>query len=172
MSVVISLIYSENNNGPRNALRDTWQNGVPFWLYSIYYNSLLPETEKIIYPFQSLSTNTITIQLAFKYSWGGVSKAFSKSKINVSTCPPSSKILARSFITVINWVSQLCLFRNACCLSDKNLCSSKCATILVHTMCSSSLHDTQVRETRRVIASLFKRLGIHLLETIPCHPCQ
>ena len=61
---------------------DTWQNGGPIWFYSIYYNSLLPETEKRIYPFQSLSTNTITIQLTLNSSRGGASEAFSKSKIN------------------------------------------------------------------------------------------
>ena len=44
----------------------------------------------------------------------GVSKAFLKSKINVSTCLPLSEILAQTFITVTNWVSQLCLFLNAC----------------------------------------------------------
>ena len=86
------------------ALRDTWQNGGPVWFYSIYYNSLLSETEKRIYPFQSLSPNTMR----------GVSKAFLKSKINVSTCLPLSEILAQTFITVTNWVSQLCLFLNAC----------------------------------------------------------
>ena len=106
-------------------------------------------TDTHTHTFQSLSTNTITIQLALRSSCGGVSKAFSKSKISVSACPPLSKILAQSFITVINWVSQLCLFRNACCLSDKSLCSSKCAMILEHTMCSSNLHGTQVRETGR-----------------------
>ena len=40
----------------------------------------------------------------------GCQMFFSKSKINVSTCPPLSKILAQSIITVVNWVSQLCLF--------------------------------------------------------------
>ena len=36
-----------------------------------------------------------------------------------------------------------------CMLSDKSLCSSKCAMILEHTMCSSNLHGTQIRETGR-----------------------
>ena len=31
-------------------------------------------------------------------------------------------------------------FRNACCLSDKSLCSSKCAIIFEQTICSSNLH--------------------------------
>ena len=37
------------------------------------------------------------------------------------------------------------LFPDACCLSDKSLCSSKCAIIFEQTICSSNLHGTQVR---------------------------
>ena len=48
------------------APRDTWQNRGPIWFYSIYSYTLLPETEKRIYPFQSHSTNIVAIQLAFK----------------------------------------------------------------------------------------------------------
>ena len=59
-------IQWEQQWSKNGALRDTRQNGGPIWFYSIYCNSLLPETEKRIYPFQSLSTNTINIQLAFK----------------------------------------------------------------------------------------------------------
>ena len=67
--------------------------------------------------------------------------------MNVSTCPLLSKILAQSFITVVNWVSQLCPFLNACCLSDRSLYSSRWAMIFEHTMCSSNLQGTQVKET-------------------------
>ena len=59
--------------------------------------------------------------------------------MNVSSCPLLSKILAQSFITVVNRVLQLCPFPNACCLSDRSLYltwlkwnptqSSKCARI-------------------------------------------
>ena len=139
-------MYNENNNGPRTVpLGTSDKTGSPIWFYSIYFNSLLPETEKRIYPFQSLSTNIITIQLAFKSSWGGVSKAVSKSKIK---CVNLSAII-QDFTTVINWVSQLYRFRKTCCLSNKSLCSSKCAMILEHSMCSSNLPGTQVRETGR-----------------------
>ena len=69
-----------------------------------------------------------------------MSKSFSKSNMKMSACPPLSKIFAQSFITVINTVSQLCFFRNACCLSDKSLCSSKSAIIFEQTICSSNLH--------------------------------
>ena len=75
--------------------------------------------------------------------------AFSKSNMNVSTCPLLSKILAQSFITVVNWVSQLCPFLNACCLSDRSLYSSRWAMIFEHTMCSSNLQGSQVKETGR-----------------------
>ena len=46
--------------------------------------------------------------LHLRISWDGVSNAFSKSIINVSTCPPLSKVFAQLFITVTNWVSQPC----------------------------------------------------------------
>ena len=83
--------------------------------------------------------------------------------MNVSTCPLLSKILAQSFITVVNWVSQLCPFLNACCLSDRSLCSSRWAMIFEHTMCSSNLQGTQVKETGRLLhasdLSLFLKRG-------------
>ena len=84
--------------------------------------------------------------LLLRSSWGGVSNAFSKSNMNASssTWPLLSKILAQSFITVVNWVSQLYPFLNACCLSDKSLYSSRWAE---HTMCSSNFQGTQVKET-------------------------
>ena len=63
--------------------------------------------------------------------------------MKVSTYPPLSMILAQSFITVINCVSQLRFFRNACCVSDKNLYSSKCAIIFEQSICSSNLHGTR-----------------------------
>ena len=66
--------------------------------------------------------------------------------------------------------SQLCLFRNACCLSDKSLCLSKCATILEHTVCPSNLQGTQGRSDgycKPKTCLFFKRVDIYLLETIP-----
>ena len=81
----------------------------------------------------------------------GLSKAFLKYRMKVSTRPPLSKILAKSFITVIDWVSQLCLFRYACQLSDKSLCSSKCAIIFEQTTCSSNSLGAQIRETGRYL---------------------
>ena len=91
----------------------------------------------------------IYIGVPLRSSWGAVSNAFSKSNMNVSTCPVLSKILAQSFITVVNWVSQLCPFLNACCLSGRSLYSSRWAMIFEHTMCSSNSQGTQVKETRR-----------------------
>ena len=105
-----------------------------------------------------------------------MSKAFSKSKMKVSTGPPLSKILAQSTITVISCVSQLCFFRNACCLSDKSLYSSKCAIIFEQTICSSNLHGTQVRESGRSLQAFpLSYIGdICLQVTIPWgfHQCQ
>ena len=37
------------------------------------------------------------------------------------------------------------LFQNACCLTEKSLCLSKCAIISEQTICSSNFHGTQVR---------------------------
>ena len=54
--------------------------------------------------------------LHLRSSWGGVLNVLSKSNINVSTCTSLFKILAQSFITISNWVSQLCFFLNACML--------------------------------------------------------
>ena len=150
MSVVISLIYNENNTGPRTVPWGTpdktgaQSDFIPFTTT----RCCLKQRKESIH-FWVFPPIPYPYSLHLSSSCGGVSKASSKSKINVSTCPPISKILAQSFITVIIWVSQLCLFRNACCLSDKRLCSSKCAMILEHTMCSSNLHGTQVRETGR-----------------------
>ena len=104
MSVVISLIYNENNTGPRTVpwgtpdKTEAQSDFIPFTTTlcclkeSIHFRVFPP----IPYPYS----------LNLSSSCGGVSKAFSKSKINVSTCPTLSKILAQSFITVTNWVSQ------------------------------------------------------------------
>ena len=95
------------------------------------------------------SIDSIAKQFSFKEFMRGVSNAFSKSNMNVLTCSLLSKILAQSFITVVNWVSQLCPFLKACCLSDRSLYSSRWAMIFEHTMCSSNLQGTQVKETGR-----------------------
>ena len=46
------------------------------------------------------------------------------------------------FVTVVNWVSQLCPFLNASCLPDRSLYSSLWAMIFEHLMCSSNLQGT------------------------------
>ena len=52
----------------------------------------------------------------------------------MSTSLLLSKILAQSFITVVSWVSQLCPFLNACCLSDRSLYSTRWTMISEHTI--------------------------------------
>ena len=145
----VIYVQTEQQRTKNGALGDTRQNRSPIRFYSIYNNSLLSEAKKRIYPFQCLATDSIAKQFAFKDSWGGVSNAFSKSNMNVSTCPLLSKILAQSFITVVNWVSQLCPFLNACCLSDRSLYLSRWAMICEHNMCLSNLQSTQVKDTGR-----------------------
>ena len=103
---------------------------------------------------------------------------FSKSNMNVSNCPLLSNILAQSFITVVNWVSQLCLFLNAFCPSDRSLYPSRWAmnlnilcvrvTCKVHKSRKPGDHCSQV-----TCHSSWKE-GRHLQETIPLgfHQCQ
>ena len=151
LSIWWDVIYVQREQqGTKNgALGDTRQNRSPVRFYSIYNNWLFSETKKRIYPFQCFVINSIANNLLLRSSWEGASNAFSKSNMDVSTCPLLSKILALSFITIVNWVSQLCPFLNACCLSDRSLYSSRWAMIFEHTMCSSNLQDKQVKETGR-----------------------
>ena len=82
-------------------------------------------------------------------SRGSVSNAFPKLNVNVSTRPLFSKILTETFITLVNWVSHLSPFPHARCLPGKSLYSSRWSMIFEHTMCSSRLQGTQVKETGR-----------------------
>ena len=145
----VIYVQREQQGTKNGALGDTRPDRSPVRFYSIYNNSLFSEVKISIYPFQCLATNSIAKHWLLRSSWEGVSNAFSKSNMNVSTCPLLSKILAQSFITVVNWVSQLCPFLNACCLSDRSLYSSRWAMIFEHTTCSSNLQGTQVKETGR-----------------------
>ena len=146
----MSFIYKANNSGPRTVPCSTPDKTGAHWDFA-------PLTTRLCCLLQrneSINTKVFPLMpypwsLHFRGSWGGVSKAFSKYNINVSTWPPASKILAQSFITVINWVSQLRFFLKACCLSDRSLCSSRWAIIFVHTMCSSNLQGTHVKDTGR-----------------------
>ena len=133
-------------------------------------NSLLSVAQKRIYPFQCLPPMPQPNTLPLRSSCGGVSNAFSKSKMNVSTCPPLSKILAQSFITVVNWVSQLCLFLNACCYLRKDYIHpdepGSSSTLCVRVTCkvhkSVRWDDVYMRESSHP----FYRGDIYLQETI------
>ena len=99
------IYIQREQQGTKNcALGDTRQNQSPVRFYSMYNKSLFSEAKKRIYPFQCLATNSIAKQFAFKEFMKGVSNAFSKSKMNVSTCPLLSKILAQSLWTVENYI--------------------------------------------------------------------
>ena len=74
--------------------------------------------------------------------WGGLLLTITISSFSLASGtwhPLLSKILAQSFITVVNWVSQLCSFLNACCLSDRSLYSSRWAMIFEHTSCKAQM---------------------------------
>ena len=146
----MSFMYRENNKGPKTVPWEyTRQNRSPVRFYSIYNNSLFSEAKKRIYPFQCLATNSIAKQLALKEFMRGCVKCLFKiqyERVNLTS-------VVQDFSPIIyyrsNWVSQLCPFLNACCLSDRSLYSSRWAMIFEHTMCSSNLQGTQVKETGR-----------------------
>ena len=148
MSVEISLMYIYIKKKKKqwtkdSVLWDTRPDRGPIRFCSVYNNALLSVAQKRINPFPQPNS------LLLSSTCGGESNAFSKSKMNVSICPPLSKIFTQSFIIVVNLVSQLCLFLNACCLSERSLYSSRWAMMLEHTMCSSNLQGIQVSETGR-----------------------
>ena len=160
----MSFMYRDHKKGPRTVpwgtpdKTRTQSDFIPFTKTlcclkqrkeSIHFNVLPP----VPWPYS----------LLLRSSWGGVSNAFSKSNMNVATCPLLSKIFAQSFIIVVNWVSQLCPFLNACCLSDRSLYSSGWAWYLnIHcTMCSSNLQGTQVIGNQAIIA---RKWPVTLLE--------
>ena len=145
----MSFMYKENNKGPRTIPWGTPDKTGAQSDFTPFTTTRCCLKQRRIYPFQCLATDSIAKHLLLRSSWGGVSNAFSKSNMNVSICPLLSKILAQSFITVVSWVSQLCPFLNAYCLSDRSLYSSRWAMIFEHTMCSSNLQGTQVKETGR-----------------------
>ena len=136
-------VKREQQGTKNSALGDTRQNwGYCLTLLHLQQFVVVWNTERNLSISMSCSTAK---QFAFKEFMRGLSNAFS----NVSICPLLSKSLAQSFNTVVNWVSQLCPFLNACCLSDRRLYSSRWAMIFEHTMWSSNLQGTQVKETGR-----------------------
>ena len=144
---------------------DTRQNWSPVRFCSIYNNSSLSEAKKRIYPFQCLATDSIAKQFAFE--------EFMRRCISIS------KILAQSFITVVNWVSQLFPFLNACCLSDRSLYSSRWAMIFEHTMTvrvTCKVHKSRKPgdNCTQVTCHSSWKGGRYLQETIPLgfHQCQ
>ena len=91
MSVEISVLYKENNKGPRTV---PW--GTPDKTGAQSDFAPFKTTQKRIYPFQCLS-NCYSQQFALKelVRWDDKINTFSKSYKNISTCPPLSRILAQ-----------------------------------------------------------------------------
>ena len=83
----VIYVQREQQGTKNGALVDTRQNRSPVRFYAIYNNSLFSEAKKRIYPFQCLAINSIAKQFAFKEFMRRLSNAFSKSNMNVSTCP-------------------------------------------------------------------------------------
>ena len=103
-------VKREQQGTKNSALGDTRQNWGLVWLYSIY-NNPVSEAQKGICPFQYLATDSIAKRFAFKeFMRGCIKSFFFKSNMNMSICPLLSRSLVQSFITIVNWVSQLCPF--------------------------------------------------------------
>ena len=98
----MSLMCRENNRGPETVPSGTPDTTGAQSDLTPFTTTLLPETQESIYPFHSFSSNSIAKQFAFEKFMRGVSKAFSKSNIKVSTWPWLSKIFAQLSITVIS----------------------------------------------------------------------
>ena len=144
----VIYIQREQQGAKNGALGDTRQNRSPIRFYSIYNNSLLSEAKKRIYPFQCLATSFIAKQFAFKEFMRVCIKCLFKIKYE---CVNLSSIV-QDFCPIIYYRSQLSFTTMsfpACCLSDRSLYSSRWAMIFEHTMCSSNLQGTQVKETGR-----------------------
>ena len=144
----------------RDQDQDTWQNWSPVRFYTIHNNTLFSEAKKRICPFQCLATNSIAKQFAFKEFMRGCIKCLFKIQyeyVNLSSIVQDFSpiiyylfiIQLLNYLLLVSWVSQLCPFLNACCLSDRSLYSSRWAMIFEHSMCSSNLQGTQVKETGR-----------------------
>ena len=145
----VIYVPREQQGTKNGALGDTRQNRCPVRFYSIYNNSLLSEAKKKIYPFQCLATDSIAKQFAFKEFMRGCVKCLFKIQYEYVNLSSIVQDFSPIIYSVVNWVSQLCPFLNACCLSDRSLYSSRWAMIFEHTMCSSNLQGTQVKETWR-----------------------
>ena len=144
----VIYVQREQQGAKNGALGDTRQNRSPIRFYSIYNNSLLSEAKKRIYPFQCLATSFIAKQFAFKEFMRVCIKCLFKIKYE---CVNQSSIV-QDFSPIIYYRSQLSFTTMsfpACCLSDRSLYSSRWAMIFEHTMCSSNLQGTQVKETGR-----------------------
>ena len=145
----VIYVQREQQGTKNGALGDTRQNWSPVRFYSIHNNSLLSEAKKRIYPFQCFATDSIAKQFAFKEFMRGCIKCLFKIQYECVNLSSIVQDFSPVIITVVSWVSQLCPFLNACCLSDRSLYSSRWAMIYEHTMCSSNLQGTQVKETGR-----------------------
>ena len=99
MSVEISLMYKENNKGPRTVPCGTRLNPIFLRLQQL---AVVCSTEKNL----SISVSSHLCHSQTVCSSGahtvGCQMLFSKSKMNVSTLPPLSKTLDQSFITVVS----------------------------------------------------------------------
>ena len=142
-------MYRENNKGPRTV---PW--GTPdktgaqsdFTPFTTTRCCLKHRNESI--HFNVLPLIPQLNNLLLRSSWGGVSNAFSKSNMNVSTCHLLSKILAQSCIT-------LCLFLNACSTARRP--TTRIITTFYYTQPSTRLNTTVLLPTDYMYCSTTRK---------------
>ena len=99
----VIYVQGEQQWTENGALRDTRHNRGPVRFNTINYYPLLPEAQKSIYPFQCLSTYTITKQFAFKkFMWRGV-----KSFFKVQNKSVNLTLFVQYFCPIIYYCNQL-----------------------------------------------------------------
>ena len=148
----VIYVQREQQGTKNGALGYTRQNRSPVRFYSIYNNSLFSEAKKRIYPFQCLATNSIAKQFAFKEFMRGCIKCLFKiqyERVNLSS-------VVQDFSPIIYYRSQLSFttvsFPECMLPIWQELIFIKMSHDIwtyEHTMCSSNLQGTQVKETGR-----------------------
>ena len=160
-----------------SALWDTRQNRSPIRFCSVYNNCLLSVEQKKSIHFSAFPPMPQPNSLLLRSLGGGVLNAFSKSKMNVINL--SSIVQDFSpIITVVSWVSQMCLFLNACCLSEKFIFHPDepwCSNTL-HVQITCKVHKSVRQDDKYMWEPCYPFYGgyIYLQETIlwGFHPCQ
>ena len=144
----MSFMYRENNKGPRTVPWGSDKTGAQSDLTPFTTTRCYLKQRKESINFNVLPQIPLLNTLLLKSSWGRIKCLF---KIKYE-CVNLSAIV-QDFSPIIYYRSklslQLCHFLNTCCLSDRSLYSSRRPMRVEHTMCSSNLQGSQLKETGR-----------------------